>query len=54
MSLLGLGSVNITSIKTNHGNQESIDLVDLEKNLAIIWFAIYFNFKCWYGEYRRL
>jgi len=33
MSLLGLGSVNITSIKTSHGNQESIDLVDLEKKI---------------------
>ena len=33
MSLLGLGSVNITIIKTNHGNQESIDLVDLEKKI---------------------
>ena len=33
MSLLGLGSVNITSIKTIHGNQESIDLVDLEKKI---------------------
>jgi glutamate/tyrosine decarboxylase-like PLP-dependent enzyme len=55
MSLLGLGSVNITIIKTNHGNQESIDLVDLEKkNIAIIRYTIYFNFKCWYGEYCRL
>ena len=33
MSLLGLGSVNITSIKTSRGNQESIDLVDLEKKI---------------------
>ena len=33
LSLLGLGSVNITIIKTNHGHQESMDLQDFEKQI---------------------
>ena len=33
MALLGLGSVNITTIKTNHGNRESINLKDFEKKI---------------------
>ena len=33
MSLLGLGSVNITTIKTNHGHRESMNLQDFEKQI---------------------
>jgi glutamate/tyrosine decarboxylase-like PLP-dependent enzyme len=33
MSLLGLGSVNIRSIKTNRGHRESMDLHDFEKQI---------------------
>jgi len=35
LAMLGLGSSNVISIKTNEGNRESMDINDLEKQLAL-------------------